>query len=72
MGPIIVNRMEALLGSMRAWDTVVYEFKEEEMKKEKKALFTIHQRVDGTTFELIVHAKSSENAWEVWRKTLMV
>ena len=45
----------------------MYEFKEEEMKKEKKALFTIHQRVDDATFELIVHAKSSENAWEVWR-----
>ena len=41
-----------------AWDIVVNGFREEEMKKEKKALFTIYQGVDDATLEWIALAKS--------------
>ena len=60
--------MEALLGSMGAWNTVVNGAKEDEMKKEKKALFTIYQGVDDATFELIASAKTSKEAWEILKK----
>ena len=44
-------------------DTTMNGFRKEEMKKEKKALFTVYQRVDDATFERITPAKSSHQAW---------
>ena len=40
----------------------------ERRKKEKKALFTIYQRLDDTMFEIIAPANTSKEAWEMLQR----
>ncbi|KAG6468530.1 hypothetical protein ZIOFF_073218 [Zingiber officinale] len=73
-------QMEALLGFLDVWDLVETEYTIAEtsngneqalkvMKKREKALFTIYQGVDETTFKLITLAITSQEAWEILKIT---
>jgi len=41
----------------------------ESRKKDNKALFTIYQRLDEATLEMVAPAKTSKKAWEMLNKT---